>query len=157
MTFSAIKQALEKYASLRTAQRREFVVTIITDEAGDDASQLDALSETTRRNAIPIYVIGLPAPWGQINPFAPTPKAIDATKGDDSVPTVGPESFLSERVDLDGWSRGYSGFADLSLVDSGFGPFALERLCRASRGQFFAVRAEMGISGFRGSGLRTWP
>jgi hypothetical protein len=153
LTFSA----LEKYLMLRTSERRELVITVITDEAGDDGSQVDDVIETARRNAIPIYVIGLPAPWGQTNPFAANPKAIDTTKTDDSLPIVGPESFLSERVDIDSLSRSYSRHGDLSLVDSGFGPFALERLCRASRGQFFAVRAEMGLSSFRGSSQPAWP
>ena len=30
--------------------------------------------EPARKKAIPIYVIGLPAPWGQTNPFAANPK-----------------------------------------------------------------------------------
>jgi hypothetical protein len=152
MPFTAVKQAVEKYLPLRTGERREFVIVVVTDEAGDDAKIVEELVEPTRRNAIPVYVIGLPAPWGQTNPFAANPKTIDPAS-DDSVPTLGPETLLSERVDIDNWTARY---ANTSLVDSGFGPFALERLCRVSRGQFFALRPGTGF-GYRGVSARTWP
>jgi hypothetical protein len=155
MPFAALKQALDKYLPLRTKERRELVLVVVTDEAGDDAKNVDALIELTRRNAISVYAIGLPAPWGQLNPFAANPKAPDSTK-DDSMPTLGPESLLSERVDVDNWTAHYAARANTSLVDSGFGPFALERLCRASRGQFFALRPGLGY-GYRGVSARTWP
>jgi hypothetical protein len=114
-------------------------------QAVENATEHETLIPILRRHAIPLYVIGLPAPWGQINPFAFDPK--DATKlpADDSVPVVGPESWFSERVDVQ-WA---AGSLPLELVDSGYGPFALERLCRASRGAFLAVRG--------GGSFRTWP
>ncbi|HEX5105902.1 MAG TPA: vWA domain-containing protein, partial [Pirellulaceae bacterium] len=162
-TFAAIKQALEKYLTFRTDQRRELLLLVITDEAGDDPQLAEELAESTRRQAIPIYVIGSPAPWGQVNPFAADPKAIDTTKMDDSAPVHGPESLFSERVDIQGWAASY-GFdsgqrPDFALIDSGFGPFALERLCRASRGQYFAIRPEAGSSAYsyRGETYQYWP
>ena len=36
MTFTTIKQALEKYLPLRTRDRREVLLVVVTDEAGDD-------------------------------------------------------------------------------------------------------------------------
>jgi hypothetical protein len=155
MTFTAIKRALEKYLPLRTVERRELVLVVVTDEVGDDPQVVDELIETTRRSAIPVYVIGLPAPWGETNPFTTNPKTVDAAN-DDSVPTVGPESILSERVDIENWNAQRPSQANISLVDSGFGPFALERLCRASRGRFLALRPGTG-SGNRGTSARTWP
>lgn len=141
MTCTAIKRALEKYQPLR-AQGREVLLVAITDEAGDDRAVADDVIALARRSAIPIYVIGLPAPWGQANPMAANPKA-DPASADDSQPTYGPESVAPERVDIFGWGGGRSGEA----VDSGFGPFALERICRGSRGQFLAVRSAGGFSG----------
>src|SRR5262249_25002730 len=107
MTFTAIKQALEKYLPLRKEQQRELVLVVVTDEAGDDAKIVDELIEPTLRNAIPVYTIGLPAPWGQMHPFAPNPKSVADSK-DDSIPIVGPESLLSERVDIDNWKARYA-------------------------------------------------
>jgi hypothetical protein len=158
-TFGAIRQVLEKYLPLRTAQQRELVIVVVTDEAGDDPQAVDDALALARRNAIPIYVLGFSAPWGQTNPFAPNPKAIDISKTDDSLPIVGPESVQSERVDIVGWSAGYSAQTALELVDSGFGPQALERLCRGSRGQFLAMRPPAGSASYsyRGTTYRYWP
>jgi hypothetical protein len=140
MPFTAIKQALEKYVPLRTSERREVMLVVITDEAGDDAALVDQVAEITRKNAIPVYVIGSPAPWGQTSPFAANPKTPDPKPSDDSTPTYGPESRFSERVDLESWGQGGPTARIGDLVDSGFGPFALEKLCRVSRGRFFAIR-----------------
>jgi hypothetical protein len=149
-TFATIRQALDKYLTFRTDKRREVLLVLITDEAGDDPQLVDSLVEATRKNALPVYVLGSPAPWGQVNPFAANPKVIDASKTDDSAAVYGPESLHSERVDIQSWVAsygfGYQERPDFSLIDSGFGPFALERLCRASRGQFFAIRPDAGSS-----------
>jgi hypothetical protein len=162
-TFAAIRQALDKYLSFRTEQRRELVLVVVTDEAGDDPQLVDALIETTRKNALPIYCLGSPAPWGQVYPHAANPKAIDPANTDDSAPVHGPESLFSERVDVQGWSANY-GYnygerPNFDLIDSGFGPFALERLCRASRGQFFAIRPDAGGSAYSyyGTAYKYWP
>jgi hypothetical protein len=150
MTFAAIKKALEKYLPLRTDERRELLFVVVTNEAGDDPKLVDELLEPTRRQAIPVYAIGLPAPWGQTSPLAKDPKATEPPK-DDNTPTVGPESLHSERVDIGVWAGSAAAKTNIDLVDSGFGPFALERLCRASRGQFFPLR------GHKGVGAKTWP
>jgi hypothetical protein len=64
----------------------------------------------------------------------------------------GPETLEPELVDLS-----FSG-SDISfdLMDSGFGPFALEKLCRASGGKYLALRYGAGELGFTGIEMR-WP
>ena len=147
-TFTAIQQALDKYLPLRTAAegRREIMLVVITDEAGEDARLVDDLAALVRRHAIPVYCLGSPAPWGQVNPLAADPKRGDPEKSDDSVPRYGPESFASERVDIEmagmPFNYGQRQPRDFTLVDSGFGPFALERLCRAGGGQFLPIRPD---------------
>jgi len=165
-TFAAVKQALAKYDSFRTdaAHRREVVFVILTDEAGDDSQLVDELAESCKRNAIPVYCLGSPAPWGQVNPTAADPKRADPAKTDDSEPNYGPESIESERVDVEMQQlvAGDSGFSDgnnygnFEFIDSGFGPFALERLCRSGGGQFLAIRPDAHANySFSGGGF--WP
>ena len=55
-----------------------------------------------------------------------------------------PESRQLERLQLDFWADTGEGDA----IDSGFGPFALERLCRVSGGRFLAVRPRVGDLSF---------
>ena len=143
MTFTAIKEALQKYLPIRTEQRREIVLIVVTDEAGDDQANVDEVIKIAREGMLPIYVVGVPAPWGQADPFAEKTKVVDQS-GDDSKPTYGPESLYSERVDVHSWhsGAGYAASQTAILIDSGFGPFALERLCRATGGQFLAARPD---------------
>ena len=120
MTFATIKKALEKYLPLRTGERRELLFVVVTNEAGDDPKLVEELLEPTRRQAIPVYAIGLPAPWGQTSPLAKDPKATEPPK-DDNTLMVGPESQQSERVDIAAWAGSAAAKANIDLVDSGFG------------------------------------
>lgn len=157
-TFAAIKAVLDKYGMSKPADQ-QMIVIVVTDEAGEDGPVADELVPIVKRQAIPIYVIGTPAPWGQTNPNLDGKKP--ANPDDDSVPNYGPESLLSERVDLDfnGAGLGYGVRDELSLVNSGFGPFALEKLCRASGGMFLAVESRGGgrSMGYGGNTTVAWP
>jgi hypothetical protein len=159
MPFTALQQVLDKYLPLRTQDRREIVIVLITDEAGDDRDKVDGIVDIVKKYAIPVYTIGVPAPWGQTNPYlAAGAKA--SGPDDDTYPTHGPESLQSERVDVSMWSNQVISREDLSMIDSGFGPYALERLCRASGGEFFAVRpSPSAVYQYRGMNVnhKFWP
>lgn len=144
-TFAALDQALQRYLDARVRERRELLLVVVTDEAGDDWQRVDALVAGPRKYAIPVYVLGVPAPFGRRAALdasveaAETGESGDRTAADDNAwqPILqGPESRDVERIALE-----YDGYADdLDLLDSGFGPFALERICRASGGEYLAVR-----------------
>lgn len=126
-TFAALQQARDKYFDFRTKQRREVMFVVVTDEAGDDDQLLEPMLDDFRKSAVPVYVIGVPAPFGRQAALTNTVEA--------SI-RQGPESREVERIHLAYWgdSRG------LQLMDSGFGPFDLEWLCRASGGNYLALR-----------------
>ena len=65
----------------------------------------------------------------------------------------GPESRSLERIQLGFWG----GSTDLELLDSGFGPFALERLCRATGGSFLALRPSPQDFSVYAGALADWP
>lgn len=159
LPFTALQKTLDKYLPLRTQDRRELVIVLITDEAGDDKDKVDSIVDIVKKNAIPVYTIGVPAPWGQTNPYLATaPKNTGAD--DDTYPNHGPESLQSERVDVSMWGNQIGSREDFSMIDSGFGPYALERLCRASGGEFFAVRpSASAMYQYRGAtiGHKFWP
>lgn len=139
VTFEAIQQALKKYLPIRRRDRREVVLIVISDEAGDDWEMVDELIETPRKYALPIYAIGVPAPFGRTAALDDSIEGDDVPSGGDgTMPLIlqGPESRGVERIRLK--FAGYND--DFELMDSGFGPFGLERLCRASGGAFLAVR-----------------
>jgi hypothetical protein len=160
MTFTALKQAFDKYLPLRTKDRRQVMFVVITDEAGDDRDQADAVADLAKKNTIPVYVIGSPAPWGQTNPFLALG---EKSKGehDDTYPSHGPESLQSERVEVQMWATNFNtSREDFTMIDSGFGPYHLERLCRVSDGKFFITRPAAGsVYQYRSTtiGHKFWP
>src|SRR6185436_15567571 len=175
----AVKQVLDKFGSLHGADR-QLVIVIFSNEVGDDAKLVDEVAPLVQRKAIPVYVVGTAAPWGQTTPFEEqarrgprnSPKTAEKTaekteekKPDekaepagDANPVFGPESLYSERVNLPLPVVGYGfrGKPTEEFIESGFGPYALERLCRAGGGAFLPVRPASGtLYGY--GGTKFWP
>lgn len=149
MVFTAVAEALKKYTRYRTEERREVMFFIVTDEAGDDQNLVDSLIDEPRRYGIPIYVIGVPAPFGRS-------AALDASienPADKTAIRQGPESRYREHIELGFWG----GMNDFRMMDSGFGPFALELLCRGTGGRYLAVRPPTSGYSFAGAMLNEWP
>ncbi len=134
-TFHAVHQAASRFRQFRTQEpRRNVLFVIFTDEAGDDEAELDSAVAICRRHAIPVYCVGVPAPFGRreanIKYVDPDPKY------DQSVQWIGvrqgPESYLPELVKI-------GSIDSEEPMDSGFGPYSLTRLCYETGGVFFAV------------------
>jgi len=145
MTFQAILQAADATKIFRTTQPRKNVMIIaFTDEVGNDQDKVDQACEFCRRFAMPVYVVGVPAPFGMrevkfnfVDPnpaYNQKPRWVQVEQG--------PESYFPEVI------RVRSGRYDDEAIDSGFGPFALSRLCAESGGIYFAVHANRGTSGW---------
>ena len=142
-----VMTAVTKTAELRRSDRevdratrepkRNIKIIVVTDEAGDDVQQLGKAIQICNRLQIPIYVIGVPAPFGRPETEV---KWVDPDPEFDQTPqwaivSQGPESIAGERLHLD-----FGGdFRDLDMIDSGFGPFHLTRLCYETGGIYFAV------------------
>lgn len=143
-TFTAIGMAAEQYKVLRHApepeKRRNIMFVLFTDEVGDDEHLLEQAVTICRNNAIRVYVVGTPAPFGRRNIEF---KYIDPDPNyDQSVQWLpvrsGPETLRPETVNL-GFVGLNSRDATIYRLDSGFGPFALTRLAYETGGIFFSV------------------
>jgi von Willebrand factor type A domain-containing protein len=128
-TFAAIADAVEHFAPLAEKEHRRMMIVVATDETGDDDQRVDELVTLLRKRAIPLYVIGVPAPFG-------SHKSLSGLRQVEAFRPVrqGPESLETEVLNLGGWQT------DWQPVDSGFGPFALSRLALTSGGRYLAVR-----------------
>lgn len=155
-TFSAVTKALTDHKaylrSSRVSDKRTIMLIVVSDEVGDDYALLDQTITVCQRAAAPVYVIGVPAPFGRKD----TPvKWVDPDPEYDQSPqwttvSQGPESLMPERLKL-----GFFGIPedDLDIMDSGFGPYALSRLCVETGGIYFTVhpnrnKMEQRISGY---------
>ena len=138
MTFTAVAMAAKKYQSFRTqAPRRNVMIIVFSDEVGDDEAQMENTLTLCRRHEMPVYVVGVPAPFGKkevaVRYVDPDPQFDQSARW---LPVrQGPESLVPEEVQL-AFSRGND---DLEHLDSGFGPFALTRLCYETGGIYFTV------------------
>jgi hypothetical protein len=139
--FTALSSALEKYAPLRRQANREVLFVVLTDEPGDDLQNLETVISSVKKNVIPVYVVGSTVPVGRLddpgnaNPGAAKPKVAADTL------TLAIDALHSDLPALDFPSNR---FGSTQAYDSGFGPWALERLCRESSGMYLGVGSSQG-------------
>lgn len=110
-------------------------IVIVTDEVGDDQGRLEDAITTCRDQGIRVFCLGNAAPFGRSKgrSLYVYPDAFEVFIPVDQ----GPEVAIPETLRLPIWPP-----ADpdpLKQVSSGFGPWALSRLCNATGGQFFIV------------------
>lgn len=141
--FSAIREIAKTYAEYRyqsAAQEqpeRNVMIVVFTDEAGSDERMLDEAVKMCRRWTMPVYVVGVPAPFGRRETLM---KWVDPDPNYDQsaqwgVVDQGPETLMLERIKL-----GFSGTQEDEIsIDSGFGPYGLTRLCVETGGIYFSV------------------
>lgn len=149
--FSALYTAANKFKHYRLQDdgrepKRNVMLIVLTDEAGDDASTgLEETVKVCRRYSMPVYVIGVPAPFGRKETYV---KWVDPDPAYDQTPQwaaidQGPESMMPEGIRLSfGARRG----EEEPIVDSGFGPFALTRLCYETGGIYFTVHPNRDVA-----------
>jgi len=116
-------------------------IIVFSDEAGNDLHELEPAIDVCRRTGIEVYVVGVPAPFGRRETEM---KWVDPDPNYDQTPRIGvveqgPESLYMERLRLT--SLGASKLS--GAIDSGFGPFALTRLCYETGGIYFAVHPKL--------------
>ena len=137
--FQAVRMCAEKFQTYRSSRngKRNVMIVVFTDESGDDLHLLDETGDFCRKLAMPVYVVGRPAPFGRNNAFV---KWVDPDPKFDQRPqwvpvNLGPESMLPERLRL-----GFMGAGrEDNLLDSGFGPYGLTRLCYETGGLYFTA------------------
>jgi hypothetical protein len=149
--FQAVDFLARKFRHFRYPKpERNVMIVAFTDEAGDDIEALDATVQLCRKLAMPVYVIGVPAPFGRPTAYV---KYVDPDPNFDQSPQwapvhQGPESLLPERIKLL-----FGGTQELEeQIDSGFGPFGLCRLAYETSGVYFTVHPNRKI----GVRVRPW-
>ena len=137
--FQAIAWTASKFRKYRGTSlgSRNVMIIVFTDEAGNDTSRLDETVHLCRKLAMPVYVVGRPAPFGRSEAYV---KWIDPDPDYDQRPqwvpvSMGPESLVPERLRL----QFFNAERREDLLDSGFGPYGLTRLCYETGGIYFSA------------------
>ena len=135
-TFSAIGEVCKSEYVFGS----RLLVIVFTDEVGDDVQYLDVVSNLARSKASMVYVVGNPAPFGkntaQFKFVEFDPKYDQAEKWVEI--NQGPESLYDVVLDINSLP------IDKETLDSGFGPFALSKLCLDTGGLYFSVHPNRG-------------
>jgi von Willebrand factor type A domain len=137
-TFAAVQAAVEKYQPLRMQERKEVIVVLVTEESGNDLSNLDKLVTLCKKSVIPVYVIGQTVTLGKLETIPDTAKS----KSEDPIASVADVPF-SDLIPLDFSPGAYS---MTQPIDSGLGAWGLERLARETSGAFWAAAASQSMS-----------
>jgi hypothetical protein len=144
-TFTAIAEAAKKAKQLRLsgAERRNVMIINFTDEVGNDQQYADAVATFCRAQAMRVFVVGVPAPFGRRDVKMKFVEFDPKYAADEQWAIVeqGPEWLYPEFVDV----RPKNSPDD--PIDSGFGPFSLSKLCAETGGIYFAVHANRGARG----------
>jgi hypothetical protein len=133
LAVEAFREATGKFLSFRD-QGYEVIFIVAGASSDDDSKSADEVVAALKRAMVPVFGIGPAVAMGEPPKIAPrkgmAPEAAAAR-------SRAIESLYPERIQLALFDR--QGTADLS--DSGYGPFLLERICRASGGKFLRVRS----------------
>ncbi|MDZ4683908.1 MAG: vWA domain-containing protein [Planctomycetaceae bacterium] len=134
--FEAVITATNKFKTYRTQQQRAMMLVIVTDEAGSDIQNLEKAIVETKRYGIKCYVVGDGAPLGR--------QKVEAEFTLEDGQTVigvmdrGPESYFQQRLRMPYWGANGNG---LEEIPSGFGPYALTRLCAETNGLYLIAES----------------
>ncbi|MFI5454330.1 MAG: vWA domain-containing protein [Isosphaerales bacterium] len=133
-TMHAIREVVEHYANLIRKDRRLLIV-LVTDESGDDGTDIEEARQALKKYKVPLYVIGRQSLFGY--PYAHH-RYVDPVTKDVYHPMIrrGPETADLELYQWDGlydrWDEQPSGFA----------PYELARLTKDSGGIYFVLPSE---------------
>lgn len=130
--FSSVEALSKEYKS---QNGKRTLIVAFTDEVGDDRDICDRAVVAATKNGVTVHVVGVPSPFG----LAKTElKFVDPDeKYDQSERWVeveqGPETLFKMTLNINSLP------IDSEPMDSGYGPYALSRLCASTGGVYFAL------------------
>ena len=142
--FTAVNNVYRKFLPYRRnkGQKHNVMVFIVTDERGDDYQNIEAVIKNMARNSMRVYCVGNAAVFGREK------GQIEHTwefEGEEITQRLtadqGPETVRAERLQLPFWTgdRG-----NLGQMSSGYGPYALTRLCTETGGMYLIAEESLG-------------
>lgn len=134
--FTAVVDCVERWKDF-IKEHKELDVSIVlaTDEIGDDPEQLEDAVKECRNHGIRIFCLGNAAPFGQSKGYV---RYVYEDGFRSEIPVdQGPETAIADVLNLPIWPPHSP--EQFRQISSGFGPWALSRLCNATDGTFFIV------------------
>ena len=141
--FAAVEKTYRRMSAKRTRDRRNMMVIIVTDERGDDFRSVEDVIRQLSRNGVKTYCVGNAAVFGREKGYIRyTWKYKGETFTDELPVDQGPETVAPERLQLPFWTGRHR---HLELMSSGYGPYALTRLCVETGGIYLIAEDSLGM------------
>jgi hypothetical protein len=142
--FTAVNNVYKKFLPWRRkkGQIHNVMVIVVTDERGDDYQQLEQIIRNMARNSMRVYCVGNAAVFGREKGLIEHTWEFEGESITRRLPAdQGPETVAAERLQLPFWAgdRG-----NLSQMSSGYGPYALTRLCTETGGMYLIAEESLG-------------
>ena len=140
LVFASVTALAKKFVPYARNSSRKMLLIIVTDEKGDDAPQyLEESIMLLRRSGTKCFVVGNGAPFGREKGTVTWNYPPPDSGSEEIEVDQGPESIEPEALRL-----GFFGVngGDLDRMSSGYGPYALTRLCAETGGVY--LMAEQG-------------
>lgn len=142
--FTAVNNVYKKFLPWRRKKGKvhNVMVIVVTDERGDDYDQLETIIRNMARNSIRVYCVGNAAVFGREKGLIEHTWEFEGEQITRRLPAdQGPETVAAERLQLPFWTgdRG-----NLSQMSSGYGPYALTRLCAETGGMYLLAEESLG-------------
>ncbi|MFO0958629.1 MAG: vWA domain-containing protein [Isosphaeraceae bacterium] len=136
-TFQTVIDIVKRYGKYKVEnQPTRMMIVVVTDEIGDDPDKLEPAIKACNGAQVPVFVLGSPAVFGRKDGLADYKDPRTGKQYYNLKVDQGPESALLEGVQLPFWFEG----PQYEYLDSGFGPYALSRLCASTQGIYFISR-----------------
>ena len=136
-TFNAVKSLATQFQRYRKDHGgQKMMMILITDEKGSDEQIVDETILLCRRYNIRVFVVGNSTLFGRAETFIRWDYG-DGGPPEDVELDGGPETVEPEALALGFWGAGDD--RSLTRMSSGYGPYALTRLCRETGGMYFVA------------------
>ncbi|MEO2036698.1 MAG: vWA domain-containing protein [Planctomycetaceae bacterium] len=142
LVFTAVDRALSTFRRHKKKQRANLMFIVVTDERGNDFGDLEQIIHKCTRAGMRVYCIGNSAVFGREKGYVRYAWDADGDRFEDDLPVdQGPETAMVEGLQLPFWT---AGGLNLDRMSSGFGPYALTRLCAETGGIYFIADQTQG-------------
>lgn len=142
--FSAVHNVYKKFLPWRRKKgnKHNVMIIVVTDERGDDYQALEPLIRNLARNSMRVYCVGNAAVFGREKGLIEHTWEFEGEQITRRLPAdQGPETVRAERLQLPFWAGDRGNLAEMS---SGYGPYALTRLCTETGGMFLLAEESLG-------------
>ena len=140
--FAAVDRALRTFVKHKNEQRANLIFIVVTDERGDDFGDLEQIIRKCTRTGTRVYCIGNSAVFGREKGYVRYAWEVKGDRFEEDLPVdQGPETAMVEGLQLPFWTASR---LSLDRMSSGFGPYALTRLCAETGGIYFIADQTLG-------------